>query len=210
MLATMTHAGDARSHARAGTCGAQRHVRAMTVIELMATMIVLGVLISLVVAPAMSGMVARHRVQGIQSELLGDLQLARSEQAQRSGVSTAVPVSVSFGGNADITCYTIHTAAAGLPCDCTLPPGTTCSGVAGAQELKTMQFARTDGVTVVASSASGPRITFSPPQGAVMPDNLVIDVQAASGQLRTSISGLGVPSVCSPDGSIPGVRTPCP
>ena len=24
---------------------------------------------------------------------------------------------------------------------------------------------------------------------------------------RTSVSGLGVPSVCSPDGSIPGVRT---
>jgi hypothetical protein len=42
------------------------------------------------------------------------------------------------------------------------------------------------------------------------PDGLVVDVQdAVSGQLRTTINSRGVPSVCSPDGSIPGVRTPC-
>jgi hypothetical protein len=37
---------------------------------------------------------------------------------------------------------------------------------------------------------------------------MVIDVQdTTSGHLRTSISGLGVPSVCSPDGSMRGVPT---
>ena len=57
----------------------------MTIIELVVVLIVLGVVVSLLVAPAISGMVARHRVQGVHAELLGDLQLARSEQAQRNG-----------------------------------------------------------------------------------------------------------------------------
>ena len=171
-------------------------------------LIVLGILVSLLVAPAISGMVARHRVQGVHAELLGDLQLARSEQAQRNGTSTSV--SVAFGGNADITCYTIHTVSGATPCDCTRTPGDACATVAGAQEIKTMQFARAVGVSVAASSPGGARIRFDPPQGLATPDNLVIDVQSTlRGQLRTSLSGTGVPSVCSPDGSIPGVRTPC-
>jgi type IV fimbrial biogenesis protein FimT len=179
--------------------------RGLTVIELMVVMIVLGLLVSVIIAPAIGGMIARHRVQGIHAELLGDMQLARSEQAQRSGSSTKVRV--AFGGNADITCYTIHTLPGATSCDCTRAPGDACALVAGAQEIKTMQFARAVGVSVAASSPGGARITFSPPQG-LASDDLVIDVQSNTrGQLRTSISVLGVSSVCSPDGSIPGVRT---
>jgi Tfp pilus assembly protein FimT len=177
----------------------------MTIVELMVTLIVLAVIITLSVAPSIKGTVARHKVQGVHAELLGDLQLARSEQAQRSGNSTAV--SVSFGSNADMTCYTIHTAD-GAACDCTRAPLDACALAAPSQEIKTMQFPRAAGVGVAASSPAGARITFNPPQGLVTPSDVVIDVQdPTSGQLRTSISGLGVPSVCSPDGSIPGVRT---
>ena len=95
----------------------------MTIIELMVVLIVLGVLVSLLVAPAIGGMVARHRVQGVHAELLVDLQLARSEQAQRNGTSTSV--SITFGGNADVTCYTIHTVPVTSlePCDCTRSAG---------------------------------------------------------------------------------------
>jgi len=183
---------------------ARPRVRGLTIIELMTVMIVLGVLVSIAIAPAISGMVARHRVQGVHAELLGDLQLARSEQAQRNGTSTSV--SVTFGANAGITCYTIHTGD--TPCACTRTPGDACAAVAGAREIKTMQFAMAANVSVAASSPAGARITFAPPQGVATPNNLVIDVQSATrGQLRTSVSGLGVPSVCSPDGSIPGVRT---
>jgi len=178
--------------------------RGMTIIELMVVLIVLALLMTLVIAPSIGAMVARHRVQGVQAELLGDLQLARSEQARRNG--DAVPVAVSFSSDANITCYTIHTGAS--PCDCTLAAGTACNAVPGAQEIKTMQFARSVGVTVAATSASGPKIVFSPPQGLVAPTDMLIDVQSTtSGQLRTSINATGVPSVCSPDGSVPGVRT---
>ena len=183
---------------------AQRRGRGVTIIELMTVLVVLGVLITLVVAPAIQGMIGRHRVQGVQAELLVDLQLARSELAQRAESSTSV--AVTFGGNADLTCYIIHTAASGVACDCTRAPA--CQP-AGAQEIKSMQFARAGGVSVAASSPLGSEVTFAPPQGLATPDGLIIDVQdATSGKLRTSVSGLGVPRVCSPDSSIPGV-TPC-
>ena len=183
------------------------HQIGLTIIELAVVLIVVAVIATLLVAPSMSGMIARHRVQGVQAELIGDLQLARSEQARRNGDSTSV--AVSFGGNANLTCYTIHTVAA-LACDCTRAPGDACGAAPGAQEIKTMQVARSVGVTVAAASASGPTIVFSPPQGLVSPTDLVIDVQSATrGQLRTSINRTGVPSVCSPDGSVTGVRTPC-
>jgi len=89
--------------------------RGMTVIELMVVLIVLGVLVSVLIAPAIGGMIARHRVQGVHAELLVDLQLARSEQARRNGSSTEVRL--AFGSNADITCYTIHAVLAGVVCD---------------------------------------------------------------------------------------------
>lgn len=195
-----------RTHRGAHACARANPSSAggMTIIELMVGIAVLGVLVSLLIAPAIGGMVARHRVQGVHSELLGDLQLARSEQAQRNGTSTSV--SIAFGGNADLTCYTIHTGS--TPCDCTRAAHQACAAVPPAQEIKTMQFERAVGVSVAASGPGGALITFDPPQGLATPNNLVIDVQSATrGQLRTSISGLGVPTVCSPDGSIPGVRT---
>ena len=185
----------------------QSGVRGLTIIELMTVLIVLGVLVSVIVAPAISGMIARHRVQGVNAEILGDLQLARSEQAQRTGNNTSV--AVSFGSNADMTCYAIHTVSGLTACDCTRSPGDACAAVPGAREIKTLQLQRVEGVSVAASSAGGASITFVPPQGLAQPGDLVIDVQSTTrGQLRTSVSDRGVPSVCSPDGSIPGVR-PC-
>ena len=186
--------------------------RGMTIIELITVLIVLGVLVTLVAGPSMRGMTARHRVEAVNAELLTDLQLARSELAQQSDNVTLV--AVSFGSDAQRSCYTVHTvalAASGVACDCTRTPGDVCTPFApGAREIKTMQFDRVVGTSVAASSPVGGRILFAPPQGLATPDGLVVDVQdAVSGQLRTTINGRGVPSVCSPDGSIRGVRTPC-
>jgi|KBSSwiStaDraftv2_1062776.scaffolds.fasta_scaffold80728_3 prepilin-type N-terminal cleavage/methylation domain-containing protein len=186
--------------------------RGMTIIELITVLIVLGVLVTLVVGPSMRGMAARHRVEAVNAELLTDLQLARSELAQQSDNVTLV--ALSFGGDAQRSCYTVHTvdvAASGVACDCTRTPGTVCAPFApGAREIKTIQFERAVGTSMAASSPAGPRILFTQPQGLAIPDGLVIDVQdTASGQLRTTVNGRGVPNVCSPDGSIRGVRTPC-
>jgi type IV fimbrial biogenesis protein FimT len=186
-------------------CAGRRLGAGLTIIELMVVLIVAGVVIA-IAAPSFRGMIARQRVQGVQADLLTDLQLARSEVAQRSGAATTV--AVTFGGNAEVSCYTVHLS--GADCDCTRGPGAACVG-APSPEIKTAKLTRAVGVSVAASSPSGTRIEFEPPKGLVKPSTagMVIDVQDAfSGHLRTSISDLGVPSVCSPDGSMRGVN-PC-
>jgi Tfp pilus assembly protein PilE len=193
-----------------------RKATGMTVIELTVVLIVIGVVIAIAV-PSMRSMTARHRVQSVHADLLTDLQLARSEMIKRSGSSVSdeirTRVAVTFGSNASVSCYTIHEVVTGINCDCTRGAGNACAPVvppAPSPEIKTMQLTRAVGVSLAASSASGSKVEFAPPpNGLVTPTDLVIDVQdPVSGHLRTSLSALGVPSVCSPDGSIRGVA-PC-
>lgn len=179
----------------------------MTMIELVIVMIVIAILI-VVVAPSMRGMMARQQVQGINAELVTDLQLARSEVIRRSGGGTTV--GVTFGGDDLITCYTVHTIAAGAACDCTRTPGQACLPAGVLDEIKTVQVKRASGVALAASSVGGSVLTFAPPQGFAAPADLFVDVRGTiSGQLRTSINLSGRPTVCSPDNSIRGVPTTC-
>jgi prepilin-type N-terminal cleavage/methylation domain-containing protein len=180
-----------------------RRCAGLTFFELMVVMIVVAVLAAIAVSPPMRGMLARQQVEGMHAELLTDLRLARSEALQRSGGSTSV--AVTFGANADVSCYTIHVVVPGVVCDCTRAPGDICLPAAPGQELKSAQYPRAAGFSV---AASGPSVVFEPPKGLATPDGLVIEVQGTpSGRLRTSLSALGVPRVCSPDGSIRGVAS---
>lgn len=182
-------------------------VSGVTIIELIIVMAIIGVLIA-VVAPSMRGMMARQHVQGINAELVTDLQLARSEVTRRSGGGTSV--GVTFGGDALVTCYTIHTVAAGAACDCTRTPGQACLPAGVLDEIKTVQVKRASGVALAASSASGTLLTFAPPQGLVAPVDLFVEVRGdLSGRLRTAVNASGRPTVCSPDNSIRGVPTTC-
>lgn len=179
--------------------------RGVTIVELLTVLIVIGILAA-VVGPSFRGMMVRQRVQGIHDQLLTDLQLARSELSARANATAPVQVVVTFGSNAQLTCYTIHTA--GAACDCTGTPGAACAP--GAQEIRTVQLQRAQGVTLAASSASGTVVTFSPPQGTATPTDLTLTVQGVpNGQLRTEVGAVGRLSVCSPDGSMKGVPT-CP
>lgn len=183
-----------------------RPVRGLTMIELITVLVVLGVLIS-IAAPSMRGMMQRQRVQGVHDQLVTDLQLARSELTAGGG---SVQVAVAFGGDATLTCYTLHTVGVGATCDCTRVPGAACVPAGVLREIKTTQVARALGVSLAASSPGGTIVTFSPPQGVATPAGLTITVQGdTNGQLRTAVGPMGTPSVCSPDGSMRGVPT-CP
>lgn len=188
----------------------RRHTTGLTIVELLTVVVVLGVLLT-VVAPSFRGAMQRHRVQGVHDQLITDLQLARSELTVRASASTATPIAVTFGSDANLTCYTIHTTGvAGVTCDCTRAPGQACQPPNLLQEIRTVQVRRVDGVTLAASSASGPSVMFSPPQGTATPTDLVIAVVGeGSGQLRTQVREFGRADVCSPDGSIAGVPR-CP
>ena len=177
----------------------------LTIIELMTVLVVLGVLITLV-APTFRGMMQRQRVQGIQDQLITDLQLARSELAARASASASSPVVVTFGGDSVVSCYAIHTGGTGATCDCTRAVGQVCQPPNVLQEIKTVQLSRAGGITLAASSPSGTSVAFAPPQGLATPADLTINVTGdISGQVRTTVGDLGRPLVCSPDGSIRGV-----
>lgn len=176
----------------------------VTLIEMVVAIAIVGILIA-VVAPSMRGAIARQRVQGVNAELVTDLQMARSVVARHNGDSVAV----TFGSNGQMSCYTLHTVPVGVTanCDCTLAPPNVCSP-SSVQAIKTVQLPRGDGVVVAAGPGSA--VTFAPPQGLAAPANFSVDVQsAASGQLRTTVNAVGRPVVCSPDGSIAGVPTSC-
>ncbi|MBE7419062.1 MAG: prepilin-type N-terminal cleavage/methylation domain-containing protein [Ideonella sp.] len=176
----------------------------VTLIEMVVAIAIVGILIA-VVAPSMRGAIARQRVQGVNAELVTDLQMARSVVARHNGDS----VRVSFGSNGQMTCYTLHTVPVGVTasCDCTLTPPNVCTP-ASVQAIKTVQVARGDGVAIATNPASA--VTFAPPQGLATPASFAVDVQSAvSGQLRTIVNSVGRPAVCSPNGSIAGVPTPC-
>ena len=169
--------------------------RGLTLIELMVVVALTGVLIVLV-APSMRGLISAQRVQSINAEIVTDLQFARSEAARRN---RDVFVTFRAGDN----CYVIHTETGGPGnCRCNRTPGVNvCTGAR--EEIKTVQLPPGNGVSVAASSATGPRIVFDPQSGISAPELFEVNVIGAErGQLRTLVNAAGRPSVCTPDGSI--------
>jgi prepilin-type N-terminal cleavage/methylation domain-containing protein len=198
--------------------------RGLTVIELMVVVALVGILVALV-APSVRGLISAQRVRGVNTELVTDLQFARSEAARRNH-----DVRVGFQSSDTLSCYVAYVepealaasgaASAGVngaagSCDCSLVPGNNVCG-GGREEIKTVQVLRSAGVAFSASSAAGPILNFGrlsgaqqATPGASAPGIFEVSVVGTPrGQLRTSVNVAGRPSVCSPDQSISGVP-PC-
>lgn len=181
--------------------------RGITLIEVLVVVALLGIVAALV-APSFQGMLARQRVQGINAELVGDIQFVRSQVIARND-----RVRITFGSNANMTCYTIHTSAVTGTCRCTETPGRAClkpdgSAWEGVNEIKTVQIRRETSVTV--SPSPLPRILFDVPDGRPNRSDFRVDVASSrGGTMRTSVGTTGRPVACSPDGSITGAPA-CP
>jgi type IV fimbrial biogenesis protein FimT len=123
-----------------------------TTIELMTTVVIAGVLLTLAL-PAFNDMLARRRLEGQANELVTDLSYAKSEAVQRN---RNVMLRTDPAGT---TCYTIAAWTTGTgDCDCTVSPR--CTG--GPVELKTVML--TNGVTI---SNANTRFDFEPVRGAM-------------------------------------------
>lgn len=124
-----------------------------TIIELMVTVIIAGVLVT-IAAPAFTDMLERRRLEGAANELVTDLNYAKSEAVQRN---RNVMLRTDPAGTG---CYTIAVWTSGTgDCNCAATPR--CTG--GPTELKTVTLA--NGATVT----SNVRFDFEPVRGGLEP-----------------------------------------
>lgn len=135
-----------------------------TAIELMTVLVIVGVLVTLAL-PAFRDMFDRRRFEGQASELVTDLQYARSEAVARNR-----NVLMTTGGSG--ACYTIAAWAASAPgaprvgsCDCALAPAAACTAGAGNRPIELKTVTLVGGVTV----SDGVTFEFEPVRGALEP-----------------------------------------
>lgn len=172
-----------------------------TLIELMVTVSVLGVLLA-VAAPAFSDLMNKRRVAAAAAELASDLAYARSESVLRNEKTI-----VRFNSNRNMTCYTVAIWAFLGNCDCTSGAGSACRRLF--KEMKTTQLQLPTGVSLAVDDQirdSFNTVSFDPPLSRSMPGPASVRVIGNRGyQLEVQISAIGRVVTCSPDGSFGGV-----
>lgn len=175
--------------------------RGLTAIELMVTVAIVAIIVSLA-APSFSSFIAKRRIEGVMTELVTDLQYARSEAVQRNA-----NVRLTLGTG----CYVVHLASA-TTASCTQ---SSKSIIPAAAELKTVQLA-TD-TTVQLSGGDGlAYVEFDYIRGSASfngTDALTGKVAGASTigswQLTANVQPVGRVRLCSPNGSVSGYSSTC-
>ncbi len=177
----------------------------LTLVELLLVVALLGIVVALA-APSFKNMILMQRLRGVSSELVTDLQFARSEAAARRDF-----VRVFFKSDGNSSCYTIYTAPDNTTrCDCLAGAGAACSG--GMVEVKTVQVPRSLGVTVAPPEAQTKAFAFDwrtggiyliPTDNAPRPMSLFVVESFIDNtrKLNSQLNGAGRPLVCSPPGS---------
>lgn len=180
--------------------------RGFTLIELMVVVALIAIVIGLV-APSFKRMIESQRVQSINSQLVTDLQLARSEAVSRNAY-----VRITFALDATMSCYTIYTydITNSIPtCDCL--QDTPCPAASGLTEVRTARVKTDTGVQVQVSTAR-PEFSYEPLAGAMykIPSDytsaglrpyIVRTSIDAARTLQTTVAISGRPTVCVPAGS---------
>jgi type IV fimbrial biogenesis protein FimT len=171
-----------------------------TIIELIVTIAIAGILVSLVI-PSFSNFFSKRRVEGIASELATDLQYARSEAVARNRNTL-----VTFG----TACYVVYVS----PATATTPSTCTVSDPAAVVKSVTLTSSSVS-LTPLSSMVT---ITFEPVLGSAS-NNVganpgVAEVTALSGKpwkLQILLSNQGRVKTCSPSGSgfVSGYNSDC-
>jgi type IV fimbrial biogenesis protein FimT len=158
-----------------------RRTRGLTLLELMVTLGILAVLLSLAL-PSFGSILARQRLKAAAEHLAVDLAELRFDATRRG-----LPLHAQFVTGSD-WCYALATVSG---CDCRTPQP--C-------QMKTVRARDFAGVTLVDARS----VSFAPMQpgdGAVGHALLQLDDGA---QLRVGLTRLGRPAICAPAGVVAG------
>jgi type IV fimbrial biogenesis protein FimT len=203
-------------------------VRGLTLVELMITLAVVAVLLTLA-APSLYDFILVQRLKSINAQLVTDMQFARSEaishfERSASGPNPYVDVQVFFSpaaAGAAMSCYGIYTDNSDSPrskCDCTQPAGLRCTQ-ASTREIRTVQIPVNLGVRLTLPDRQARDFAFVSTTGAIrlgptdftpMSREFLVETSIDdTRKLRTWIGQSGRPTVCSPAGAVTG-SAPCP
>jgi len=185
--------------------------RGFTLVELMVVVVLVAVVLSLGFTNFRSWII-EQRLKSITSQLVTDLQYARSEAAARN-----MPVYFSYRSvpGLQLTCYSIYTTTtAGAFCQCGLGMGAACS-LASQTEIKTVQIFNSNSVRFAPYVPSPPAATltdfaFDNLTGGIVfgttdfasPTPLPFSLETwaigdVTRRLRTTVGESGRPTVCS-------------
>lgn len=153
--------------------------RGFTLPELMLTLAIVGVLLTLAL-PSFGSMVSRHRLKAAAEQLAADLGELRLQAAQRG-----VPLHLQVHAGAQ-WCYALASAGG---CDCRVVQG--C-------QLKTVQAQDHPGVTLL--EGRDLRLDGSPG----LAGGIALLQGSDGAQLRVGLAPLGRPRICAPAGAVAG------
>jgi type IV fimbrial biogenesis protein FimT len=163
--------------------------RGFTLIEMMATVAVAGVVMTAAV-PSLQGWVDQQRLKGVAGELSSDLQHARTEALLRNE-----GVRISFGGSA---CYVLHTGAADR-CRCEADGSGRCDD--GTAPIKTVALPMARGIALQANVRS---VLFSPEHGTATPA-ATLHLHGAQGRtVQHTVNLMGRVRSCAAQGAVTG------
>ncbi|TJY62072.1 prepilin-type N-terminal cleavage/methylation domain-containing protein [Sinimarinibacterium sp. CAU 1509] len=175
-------------------------VRGFTLLELMVTITVLGILVALAV-PSYSSLINRNRVRNAAEQMRSDFSLARSEALRRSN-----NVTLSFTRSADgaTWCYGLNT---GGNCDCTATTGANVCALdveSGVRIRRVVDSGAYRGVSMTNLTYSGCstscNLTLNPVRP-TMAGGTVQFTSMANQVVRVVTTSMGRIRLCSPSGA---------
>ena len=199
--------------------------RAFTLIEMMVVIALMAIIVMLA-APNMTEMIGMQRLRAINDQLATDFQYLRTEAVARNQFMGFLTRNLS---GEPVSCYAIFSnvvdplsdaALDRTQCNCSNAVGSACSSSTTHRELRTVQLPRDLSIELRFPTTQPNLVILSPISGGTQwhpSDTSVFNGQefcvevrrSPRGRLRTGIYGSGRTTVCSPDGSVPGVPV-CP